>query len=154
MFQSALPPAIVSHLDLIINFSTDLSRNLLESGQRLSALHMQLGRELLSEMASGKQLLMASRDASQLGSATGAQWNQGSAAWRNYQQQLAGILMRNQAELMQTGQTHLPAILRSWAELTGTWLQQASQQTAQAGERQRQVYERMTPSQDGSQLRH
>jgi phasin family protein len=147
MPQALSSPAITSHLENLITFYTDMSQRSLEAMQSLSELNMQLARDMIAEFGANTQRLMASKDASQLGSSIAAQFTPGANAMQNYQRRLTEILSRTNSSLAQTAATHMPAVRRSATGVAEEFVSRASEQTARASEK-------MAQYQAGSQMRH
>lgn len=147
MLPQPIPPAILSHIDILITLTTDLTQRALETLQSLSELNMQLGRDLIAEIGNNTQRLMASKDGSQLGSAFSARLTPGAAALQNYQQHLAELLSRANSNIAQTAATHMPAVRRAATEMAEEFMHTASEQTARAAEH-------MAQYQMASQMRH
>jgi phasin family protein len=147
MPQALSSPAFKSHFENLITLYTDMSQRTLEAMQSLSELNMQLARDLIAEAGANTQRLMASKDASQLGSSIAAQFTPGSNALQNYQRRLTEIISRTNSSLAQTAATHMPAVRRSATGVAEEFVNRASEQTARASEK-------MAQYQAGSQMRH
>jgi phasin family protein len=142
-----LIPAFKSHIEVLVTFYTDMARRTLEAAQSLSELNMQLARDLIAEAGANSQRLMASKDASQLGSAISAHLTPGSNALRNYLQHLAEVMSRTNSSMAQTAATHMPEVRRTATTLTEEFMHEAKEQAARAREKMAQFH-------PGSQLRH
>lgn len=59
-------PTVKSHFENLITLYTDMAQRTLETLQSLSELNLQLGRDLVAEVGTNCQRLMASKDASQM----------------------------------------------------------------------------------------
>lgn len=151
MFPQFIPqvvhPAVKSHIEILLTFYTDMAQRALEAIQSLSELNLQLGRDLIAEAGANSQRVMASKDASQLGTAVRAQLTPGSNSLQNYQRHLAEVLSRTNSNMAQTAATHMPAVSRSVTTLTEEFLHEAREQTARAAEK-------MAQYQPVSQMRH
>ncbi len=141
MFSEAISPAVRAHCDVLINFYSDLARRALESLQAISEVNMRLVREAMFELGeAGQRMLAANSPAEQL---AGARSNAGGTALRNYQQGLADALARANHSLAQSAEAHLPHVSRTANALADDLVRKANEETAKAGERQRQALERM-----------
>jgi len=140
-------PAVRSHLDTLLAYYVDVSQRVIETLQNLSALNLQLGRDLLAESGANMQRLMASKDAAQLGSAFAAQLMPGMQSLQTYQRQLNELMNRHQAALAQAAADYMPAVRRNVTALAEDMVQEAASRTQQATEQMA----RMHP---GSQLHH
>lgn len=147
MFPQFPPPALRAHYELLLGLYVDLTQRMLETMQSLSALNLQLGRDLIAETGGNIQRLMASKDASQLGTAVAAQLTPGNHALGAYQRRVAEVLSRSNADLNQVAAHHMPAVSRSASVLTEDLVQQAATRTAHAAEH-------MARFQPSSQLWH
>lgn len=142
-----IPPAIKSHIDILLTFHTDMTQRALEAVQSLSELNLQLGRDLIAEAGANSQRLMASEDAGQLGAAVRAQLTPGTLSLQNYQRRLAEVLSSANSSLAQTAATHIPAVSRSVTTLAEEFVHEARQQTER-------VTEKMAQDQPANQIRH
>ena len=140
-------PTVKSHLEALITLYTDMAQRTLETLQSLSELNLQLGRDLVAEVGTNCQRLMASKDASQPGAAAGAQLVPGAAALQTWQRGLTDVLSRSTSSLTQTASTHMPAVRRSANAVAEEFVHQASEQTARATESMSQYHA-------ASQMRH
>jgi phasin family protein len=147
MFPQFPHPLVRSHIDNLLDLYVGMSQCTLEAAQRLSALNLQLGRELIAEAGASTARMLASQGAGQFGSAVIAQFTPGSQAIFNYQRGVAEVLSRCQALASQTAADRMPAVRRSATAMADDLLQEASRQTAQAAEQ-------LARFQPGSQLRH
>lgn len=77
----------------IITLYQQLGQHLLGAMQRLSALHLQLGRDLLGDLSEHRSPPLA--------------------PWQHYQQQLLDILSLTHSNMLQTTHDHLTALERS-----------------------------------------
>ena len=143
-----LPPAITSHIELLLTFYTDMSQRTLEALQRLSELNMQLMRDLMEEAGTSSQRFMASKDSAQLASSATSLFNPGAEALRNYQRHLAEILSSTNASLAQTAATHMPAVGRSASAMAEEFVHSASEAAERATKNMPH------PAAPGSDLRH
>ena len=133
-------PTVKSHLEALITLYTDMAQRTLETLQSLSALNLQLGRDLVAEAGANCQRLMASKDASQLGTAAGGQLMPGAAALQTWQRGLADVLSRSSSSMAQTASTHMPAVRRSANAVAEEFVHQASEQTTRATESMSQYH--------------
>lgn len=140
-------PTVQSHFESLTTLYTDMAQRTLETLQSLSELNLQLGRDLVAEVGTNCQRLMASKDASQLGAAVGAHLMPGAAALQTYQRGLADLLSRSSSSMAQTASTHLPAVRRSASAVAEEFVHQASEQTSRATETMSQYH-------TASQMRH
>ncbi|MRW92947.1 TIGR01841 family phasin [Duganella sp. FT80W] len=147
MFPQFPPSAFHSHIELLLGLYVDLGQRTLETMHSLSALNLQLGRDLIAEAGGNIQRLMASKDANQLGAAVAAQLRPGQRAFSHYQQRVGEVLSRANASLNQTAAHHMPAVSRSASTLTDDLMQEAATRTTRAAEQ-------LARFQPGSQLRH
>ncbi len=135
-----------SHIDNLLDLYVGMSQCLLEATQSLSSLNLQLGRDLIAEAGASTQRLMASRDASELGSVVASQFVPG-AALSNYQRRVSEVLSRCHATASQTAADRMPAVRRSARAMADGMVQEAAAHGARAAEQ-------LARFQPGSQLRH
>jgi phasin family protein len=147
MFPQFPSPAFRSHFDNLLDLYVGMSLCIFEATQSLSALNLQLGRDLLAEAGANTQRLMASQDASQLGAAVAAQFTPGSQAIASYQRGVGEVISRCHAVVSQTAADRMPAVRRSAAAMADNLMQEAAAQTARAADQ-------LARFQPGSQLRH
>ena len=147
--QMLLTPAIQSHCNALLTYYTDLSRRLLDSTQRISALNLQLARDVMAEWGDGWQRILAAQDAATLGATVADRGRQSGTALRTYQQGLTDVYASTNAHLAQTAETHLPAVSRSATALAEELIRTANEEAARAGERQKEMLERMGTSARG-----
>lgn len=146
MFPPLPNPLFRSHVDNLLELYIGMSQCMLEATQNLSALNLQLGRELIAEAGASTQRLMASRDASELGSIVAAQFMPGPAL-SNYQRRVSEVLSRCHAATSQTAADRMPAVRRSASAMADGMVQEAAAHSARAAEQ-------LARFQPGSQLRH
>lgn len=147
MFSQFPNPLVRSHIDNVLDLYVGMSQCMFETVHRLSALNLQLGRELIAEAGARTERVLASQGAGQFGSALIAQFTPGSQAMVNYQRGVSEVMSRCQAVITQTAADRMPAVRRSATAMADDLLQEASRQTAQAAEQ-------LARFQPGSQLRH
>ncbi|EEF22954.1 conserved hypothetical protein [Ricinus communis] len=147
MFPQLPYPAFRTHFDNLIDLYVGMSRCMLDAAQSLSALNLQLGRDLIAEAGANTQRLMASQDAGQLGAAVAAQLTPGGSALATYQRRVIEVLSRCQAAASQTAAERMPAVRHSASAMADDMVREASRQTASAAEQ-------LARFQPGSQLRH
>lgn len=135
--------AMQNHCNVMLSCYTDVSRRMLDTLQALSQLHMQLARDIIAEFGEASQRIMHSRDAAAMGTAVGGQLNPANNALRNYQHRLADTLAQSSASLAQAAETHMPQLSRSATMLAEDVIRRTSEETAKAGERQKQAMEQM-----------
>ena len=82
-------PALLSSASLLIDLQLEMALRLLDTLRKLSALNLQLGRDLIAESGANMQRLMASQDATQLGAAFAAQLAPGRQSLQTYQHRVA-----------------------------------------------------------------
>lgn len=146
--QMMFTPAIQSHCNTLLTYQIDLCQRLLDSAQRISALNLQLARDIMAEWGDNWQRIFAAQDAATLGATVADRSRQSGMALRTYQQGLADIYARTNAHLAQTAETHLPAVSRSATALAEELIRNANEEAARAGARQKEILERMgTPTQ-------
>lgn len=143
MSPQFISPAYRHHVEALLSYSTELSQNGVESLQRLAELQLQLARDLIAEFGERSQHLMASKDATQLGSAAGAYMNPAGNAVRNFQQRSTELLHRLLSRQAAATQEHMPAISRSIADMAEEYLRLASEESSRATERQKQAWENL-----------
>jgi phasin family protein len=146
MFPPLPNPLFRSHIDNLLDLYVGMSQCLLEATQSLSSLNLQLGRDLIAEAGASTQRLMASRDASELGSVVASQFVPG-AALSNYQRRVSEVLSRCHATASQTAADRMPAVRRSARAMADGMVQEAAAHGARAAEQ-------LARFQPGSQLRH
>nr|WP_315257741.1 phasin family protein [uncultured Duganella sp.] len=148
MFSQLPSPAVRTHIEHLLDLYVAMSQRMLDATQSLSALNLQLGRDLIAEAGAHTQRLMASQDASQLGAALLAQCTPGSSpALANYQRDVAGLISRCQAGVSQSAAEHLPAVRQSAAAMADDLAQEVASRSSRAAEQ-------LARFQPGSQLRH
>ena len=146
MYPQMFTPAIQSHCNVLLTYYTDLSRRLLESTQRIGALNLQLARDVMAEWGDSWQRILAAKDAAALGATVADRSRQSGTALRTYQQGLADVYATTNAHLAQTAETHMPAVSRSATALAEELIRTANEEAARAGERQKEMLERMGTS--------
>ncbi|MYM68160.1 hypothetical protein GTP45_15165 [Pseudoduganella sp. FT55W] len=82
-------PALCSNVSLLLDFYVEVSLRIFDTMQKVSALNLQLGRDLIAEAGADMQRVMNSKDAAQLGSAIAAQWQPGRQSLQSYQHRVA-----------------------------------------------------------------
>jgi phasin family protein len=96
MFPPLPSPAFRSHFDNLLDLYVGTALCMFEASRSLSEMNMQLCRDLIAEAGANTRRLMASKDASELGSALSAQLTPGMQALSNYQRRAAEQLARFQ----------------------------------------------------------
>ncbi|MYN44550.1 hypothetical protein GTP23_05600 [Pseudoduganella sp. FT93W] len=105
--QPALPSP---NYEQFITLYQQLGQHIVTAMQRLSELHLQLGRELLSDLSDNHGRWLAGKDA--------GLYSPTLEPWQHYQQQLIDILSMAHSNMLQTTHEHLTALERSM-EQTG-----------------------------------
>ncbi|WP_374358895.1 hypothetical protein [Pseudoduganella danionis] len=100
--QPALPSP---NYEQFITLYQQLGQHIVTAMQRLSELHLQLGRELLSDLGDSHGRWLAGQDAGLYSPAL--------EPWQHYQQQLVDILSMTHSNMLQTAHEHLTALERS-----------------------------------------
>lgn len=97
----------------IINLYQQLGQHIVTAMQRLSELHLQLGRDLLAELDNSHSRWLASKNANDWSSALLSQCSPQLEPWQHYQQQLVDILSMTHSSMLQTTHEHLTAMERN-----------------------------------------
>lgn len=97
----------------IINLYQQLGQHVMTAMQRLSELHLQLGRDLLAELDNSHGRWLASKNASDWSSTLLSQCSPQLEPWQHYQQQLVDILSMTHSSMLQTTHEHLTAMERN-----------------------------------------
>ncbi|MYM38170.1 hypothetical protein [Duganella qianjiadongensis] len=117
------PPLPAPAYEQIINLYQQLGQHIITSMQRLSELHLQLGRDLLAELGDSHGRWLAGKQAGDWSSVLLPPLQ----PWQHYQQQLVDILSMTHSGMLQTAHEHLTAMERK--------LEQASKRASNAAPR-------------------
>jgi phasin family protein len=143
MFTQAITPAIRSHMEVQLAFLADLFRKAFDTAQKVTELNMRLAQELIEDMTSANQHLMATRDATEFASVATTQLHPSIEKLRNYQQRLLNVLANANVDMTRTAESHLPEAGRTAAAVADEIVRAASEETDKATQRQRAAIERM-----------
>lgn len=138
-----LSPALLSHLEAQCHFATELSRKMLGTAQKMSALQLQLAQALFQQWSSAGQQLLCARDIGEGLSLAAAHLQPAGEALRHYQQQLGNLVAHANVELNRAAETHLPAASRTAAAFADEVVRKTAEETEKAAQRQRELIEKM-----------
>ncbi|MFC0168806.1 hypothetical protein ACFFKC_12025 [Pseudoduganella danionis] len=105
--QPALPSP---NYEQFITLYQQLGQHIVTAMQRLSELHLQLGRELLSDLSDNHGRWLAGKAGNPLDTSL---FSPTLEPWQHYQQQLVDILSMTHSNMLQTTHEHLTALERS-----------------------------------------
>lgn len=132
-------PALRSHCDALVTYSTDVSQHLLDTLHQVSELNVRLARDMLGDVGQICQRTLAGGNAAELGTALGSKLNLANGPLRDYQRQLADTMAHACDDLARATETHLPKLSRSATAMAEDTLRRASEQAARATERQQEA---------------
>jgi phasin family protein len=142
--DTLITPAVRSHCDALISYTTDLCQHTLDTAHKVSELNMQLAREMLADTGDACQRMLASGNAAELGTALGNKLNPANTVLRDYQRKLADTMTQACDELARATETHIPRLNRSAAAMAEDAMRRASEETAKVTERQQEAVEQMS----------
>lgn len=91
-----------------VNFLTDLTRYTSNSVRKLSELHMQYAQHVLQDSINATRALLSCSDPFQVLASSAQSAQPVLEHWRNYQQQLMGILGNVQVDLTRSAESVMP----------------------------------------------
>jgi len=124
----------------IINLYQQLGQHIITAMQRLSELHLQLGRDLLTELSDSHGGWLADKQPGEWSSALLAPYSPPLQPWQHYQQQLVDILSMTHSSMLQTAHEHLTVMERNLEQASkraSNTVPRASVQTTAAASRTR-----------------
>lgn len=141
--DTLIPPALRSHCDALITYSTDVSQHLLDTMHKVGELNLQLARDMLADLGQICQRSMADGNAAELSAALGSKLNPANGPLREYQRKLADTMAHACDDLARATETHMPKLSRSATALAEDAMRRASEEAAKATERQQQAVEQL-----------
>ncbi|HJV02423.1 MAG TPA: hypothetical protein VJ752_17940 [Burkholderiaceae bacterium] len=141
--DTLITPALRSHCDALITYSTDLSQHLLDTMHKVGELNLQLARDTLADLGQVCQHALASGNAAELGTALGSRLNPVNGPMRDYQRKLADTMAHACDELARTTETHMPKLSRSATAVAEDTMRRASEEAARATERQHEAVQHL-----------
>ena len=97
----------------IINLYQQLGQHIINAMQRLSELHLQLGRDLLADLGDSHGRWLTGKQAGDWSSALLNPYSPPLQPWQHYQQQLIDILSMTHSSMLQTTHEHLTVMERN-----------------------------------------
>ncbi len=141
--DTLIPPAVRSHCDALISYTTDVCQRTLDTVHKVSELNLQLARAMLADTGDACQRMLASGNAAELGTALGNKLNPANAPLSEYSRKLADTMAHACDELARATEIHIPKLNRSVTAMAEDTMRRASEETAKATERQQQAMEQM-----------
>ena len=139
MFTNSISPALQSHLEAQCNFANELSRKMFDTAQRLSELNLRLLQDLLQEMTTANQHILAARDSGDAFIATASHVQPGADKLLRYQQQLYDLLTHGYVEINRAAETHVPVATRTAVAYADELVRKTAEETEKATQRQREL---------------
>ncbi len=143
MFTNSISPALQAHLNVQLNFVTELSRKMFDTVMRINQLNMRLAQDMLEEMASANQRILTARGGSEAMSAVAGHVPPGTDKLRQYQQQLTHLMADANVEMNRTAEAHLPEASRTAVAFADELVRKTAEETEKATQRQRDMIAKM-----------
>ncbi|MBA5686804.1 hypothetical protein [Rugamonas apoptosis] len=136
-------PALRSHCDALITYSTDVSQHMLDTLHKVGELNLQLARDMLGDLGQIYQRTLSGGNAAELGAALGGKLNPANGPLRDYQRKLADTMAHACDDLARATETHMPKLSRSATAVAEDTMRRASEEAARATERQQETMQQM-----------
>ncbi|MBA5635982.1 phasin family protein [Duganella sp. LX20W] len=141
--DTLITPAMRSHCDALITYTTDVNQHLLDTVRKIGELNLQLARDMLADMSQICQHSLARGNAAELGTALGSTLNPVNGPLRDYQRKLADTMAHACDDLARATETHMPKLSRSATAVAEDTMRRASEEASKATERQQEAVQHM-----------